>query len=357
MLVTVINAEPRALAHGWEPGRVDMYKALTSLLMAVFLLAGMNGCSREGEQGIVKQREKLTLAVTPWPASAPIYVAYENGYFEDEAIDLTLQSYSSGHLGLAAMLSGKTDLATAGETPIAIAAVDGKPIVVIATSCEIDRAIRIIGRKDKGISAPQDLKGKRIGVVSGTTADFFLHIYLTTSYIDLQEVQVVNLEADKLVDALLEGHVDAVSTWWPYTLVLLDNLGANGLALQDPDIYTMTWDMVATEDFVRRDPECIRRFLRAMIRADRFIAEQPAQARVICLRYIGTYSPLFEKEWTEYRFTLELDQSLILNMEDQARWMFDIQGAEDQRPPNFMDFIYAEGLKSVRPESVRIPGK
>lgn len=342
---------------GQVRGRDDMYRAFALLLMVVFLLIGMFGCSRKDEQGASEKIKKITLAVTPWPASAPIYVAHEKGYFKDEALDLTLQTYLSGHLGIDAVLSGKADLATAGETPIVRAAVEDRPLAVIATICEIDRAILIIGRKDKGISAPQDLKGKRIGVVAGTTSDFFLHIYLTTSYIDPKEIRIVNLSTDKVAGALLIGEVDAVSTWSPHTIVLRDKLGSNGIVLHDPNIYTMTWDIAATKDFVKKNPEGIKRFLRAILRAHRFITEQPDETRAICSIHIGADNPLFEREWTDYRFTVKLDQSLLLNMEDQARWMSNREGGGDRRPPNFMDFIDTEGLKAVSPEAVWIIGK
>jgi NitT/TauT family transport system substrate-binding protein len=330
-----------------------MYRAFVLLLIIVFC---MTGCSRKEEQGS-SEHKKLTIAVTAWPASAAFYVAHEKGYFKDEGLDATLQQNLSGHLGLDAVFSGKADLATAGETPIARAVIDGKPLAVIATVCEIDRAILIIARKDIGISSRDDLRGRRIGVVAGTTADFFLQIYLATSYIDPKDVRVVNLTTDKVVDALLNGEVDAVSTWAPHTVLLRDKLGGNAVVLHDPSIYTMTWDIVATQDFVKKNPECIKRLLRAIVRANQFIAEQPSDTRAICSKHIGADSPLFEREWADYGFTVELDQSLVLNLEDQARWISKRGGVGDRKAINFMDFIDAEGLKAVKPEAVTITGK
>jgi len=52
-----------------------------------------------------------------------------------------------------------------------------------------------------------------------------------------------------------------------------------------------------------------------------------------------------------------LDQSLILNLEDQARWMLKREAGSAGRIPNFMDSIYAEGLKAADPAAVKITGK
>ena len=327
------------------------------LIVLAFLLNGMIGCGPKEEKSAPKQLEKITIAVTPWPASAPIYVAHEKGYFRNEGLDATLHSYISGHLGLDAVLSGKVDLATCGDTPIARAVVDGKPVAVAATISEIGRAIRIIARKDRAIFTPKDLRGKKIGLARGTTADFFLHTYLAVTYINPKDVQVVNIATDKLVDALLKGEVDAVSTWSPFTLVLLERFGSNAVVLDQPSIYIMTWNITVTQQFAKTSPERIKKFLRAIIRANRFIKEHPDEARTISAKHIGTDSPLYEREWPDYDFTAKLGQSLILNLEDQARWMINEEVARGRRPPDFMDYIYTDALEAVQPGAVTIAGR
>lgn len=325
---------------------------LAAMLVAV-VFSTVIGCSPKEQPGHL---EKITLAVTPWPASAAVYIAQEKGYFREEGLEVILHDYMSGHLGLNAMLSGKEDLATAGESPISRAAVQGKPVAVVATICEIDQAILIIARKDKGIASLSDLKGKRIGLAATSAADYFLHVYLTTNGMNPRDIRIINMEPDKAVAALLKGDIDAVSTWAPHTVVLRDRLGDNALVLGDPGLYIMTWNLVAAPDYLKSNPERVGKLLRAIVKANRFIINHPDEARAVSRQYTGTDSPFYEKEWKNYRFLTLLDQSLILNMEDQARWMIKREGIRS-RIPNFLDIIYAEGLKSVQPGAVRIAGK
>ena len=119
--------------------------------------------------------------VFPWPGSTSLYVANEKGFFKDEGLDVSFQVYPSGHLALADMLDDKSDLATATETPIARAALNGRPVAVAATIAEISRGIELIARKERGIARVEDLKGKTVGVTRGSNAEFFLHVLLTTS--------------------------------------------------------------------------------------------------------------------------------------------------------------------------------
>jgi NitT/TauT family transport system substrate-binding protein len=328
----------------------------TLLFVAAVVVAAPAGCSREGGEDASGKREKIILAVVPWPGSASLFVAHENGYFRDEGLDVTFHSYISGHLGLDAVLSGQADFATAGDTPVARAAIEAKPVMVIATLCDIDRAIVIVARKDRGISSAKDLVGKKVGVVKGTTADFFLNIFLTTSYIPPGDVRIINLAADEVVDALVKGKVDAVSTWSPHTILAADKLGDNAVIFDDPSIYRMTWNIVSSKEFVARNPQRIKKVLAAIVRANGLIKARPGDAKALCLKYMGAETSIDEREWKTYEFTAALNESLILNLEDQARWMIK-SGVGGNKVPNFMNFIYTDGLRAIQPEAVGIIGK
>jgi ABC-type nitrate/sulfonate/bicarbonate transport system substrate-binding protein len=326
------------------------------LFAAAVVVPGPAGCSREDGEDASGKGGKVIMAVTPWPGSASLYLAQEEGYFKDKGLDVSLHSYISGHLGLDAVLSGQADFATAGDTPIARAAIEGKPVMVIATLCDVDRAIVIVARKDRGISAAKDLVGKKVGVVKGTTADFFLNIFLTTSYISPEKVRITNLQPDEVVDALVKGEVDAVSTWSPHTIVAARKLGENAVILEDPTVYRMTWNIITSREFVTRYPERIKKVLAAIITANEFIDERTGDAQALCSKYMGGDGSICEREWGSYNFTAALDESLILNLEDQARWMIK-SGVGGNTIPNFMNFIYTDGLKAVEPEAVGITGK
>ena len=65
----------------------------------------------------------------------------------------------------------------------------------------------------------------------------------------------------------------------------------------------------------------------------------------------GTYT---DAVWPEPQFSLSLDQSLIAAMEDEARWMIKNNLTTEKQVPNFLDYIYEDGLKAINPEAVNI---
>ena len=58
--------------------------------------------------------------------------------------------------------------------------------------------------------------------------------------------------------------------------------------------------------------------------------------------------------WQQNQFSLTLDQSLVLAMEDEARWMIANNLTNATAVPDFRQYIYTDGLESVRPGSVNI---
>lgn len=326
-------------------------------LLVFFLLVFTHVTYAQGYRSAPGQVERFTVAAPLRPSATPIYVGIDKGYFKEEGLDVTLLPVETGEKGLNALLFGQADAAGAAPTPIAQSAVRGDRIAVIATIAEIREANVIIAKKGGGIAGPGDLRGKTVAVPQGTGAAFFLHIYLVAHYINPAEVRIVDIAPEKIVDALLEDQVEAVCTWSPYKLMLLEKLGANAVVLADPDLYLQTINLVTTRDLAARSPERIEKFLRGVVRADNFIKENPRESRAIMAKRIGIESDLYEREWSHYNFTAVLEQRLVLNLEDQARWILRQEAHASKEFPNFMDFIDAEPLKAVHPPAVRIIGK
>lgn len=301
-------------------------------------------------------QEKTVIAAEPSPFSAPLYVALRMGFFAAEGLDAVLRPAASAPEALDALLSGRAEFAAAAEAPLARAAVEGKPLAVVATVARSYRALRIVARRSRGIGAPGDLRGKRIGFGRGGPGEFFLYGFLVGARVRPAEIDWVELEPDQAAAALLTVQVDAVSAAPPFTLLLEDALGKEAVVLKDPDLAQVSASVVVARGTAQRSPERIRRFLKAVIRASQFTREHPADARAACAKDVGVDAGRLEREWSGYSFAVQLDQGLVLNLEDQARWILERRGAA-AAAPNFLDFIDAQFLGAVDPQAMRIAGR
>jgi ABC-type nitrate/sulfonate/bicarbonate transport system substrate-binding protein len=298
--------------------------------------------------------EKITIAYTNNLNPALVHIAFAKGFFKEEGLEATPQPHAFGKPALQAVLEGKADMATAADTPIMFAVMDGRKIAILAVIETSDRNSGIVARMDRGISKPSDLKGKTIAVTRGTTSDYFAETFLIVQGIGRKQVTIIDLKPDEMAAALATGKVDAASAWNPLLTQLQKDLGNKGLAFYGETIYTEAFCVAAGQDFVKQHPGAVRKVLRALIKAEAFLKKHPEESRRLVAGFIKADKALLDEIWDIYNFRVTLDQSLLVNLEEQTRWSIKNRLTQRRDMPNYLDFIDADGLRVVKPEAVRI---
>jgi ABC-type nitrate/sulfonate/bicarbonate transport system substrate-binding protein len=299
-------------------------------------------------------REKITIAYSTASNAVLVYIAFAKGYFAEEGLDAVPQPHAFGKLALNAVVEGKADLATVADTPIVFAVMKGEKITTLAVIQTSNRDNAIVARKDRGIAKPAGLRGKNIGVPLGTNADFFLYSLLLDHDVKREQVTLVDMKPDEMAAALDQGKVDAVSTFNPTIKQLERQLGKHGIVFFGESLYTETICIAAMQEYPRKNPEAVKKFLRALIKAELFVQQNDKEARNLVAEFIKIDRAVLDEIWDVFTFRVALDQALLVNFEDQTRWVLKNKLAPRKTMPNYLDCIYADGLYSVKPEGVRI---
>ena len=324
---------------------------LLILLIPTFILCSTS-CKKENI--VVDSPEKITIAYSTAVNAIVMYIAFAKGYLAEEGLDATPQPHAFGKLALDAVLDVQADLATVADTPIVLAVMNGKKITMLAVIQTSNRDNAIVARRDRGIASPSDLKAKRIGVKLGTAAEFFAEAFLLAHDIDRASVKFIDMKPDEMAAALGTGRVDAVSIFNPTLNLLEKELGNKGAVFFGESIYTETFCLAAMQDYVKKHPETIKKVLRALIRAETFIQQNPEEARRIVADFIKIDKLLLDQIWPIWTTKITLDQALLVDLEDQTRWALKKRMAADNDMPNYLDFIYVDALLAVKHEAVRI---
>ena len=140
-----------------------------------------------------------------------IWLSEESRYFRGQGIDLNLQAYPSGKRALAAMMSGREELAATAETPFVIASFQRDDLRLYATMGQSDNEIRVLARRDHGIDKPADLRGKSIATQEESAVHFFLSSFLLYHQLDEADTRIRFLPAEALPDALANGEINVIS--------------------------------------------------------------------------------------------------------------------------------------------------
>lgn len=331
-----------------------MCKTILSILLIASLMACEKPATQNFASGAAATLQKITVAYTFQPQSTLVHIAVAQGYFAEQGLQVQAQMHQFGKPALQAVLENQADFATVAETPIMFAILKGEKIAVIANIESSTQNNAVVARVDAGIVHPGELKGKRVAFTPGTTGDFFLDSLLTANGLTRRDITPVELKPAEMQEAILSKKVDALSTWnYPLTQIKRA-LGKAGVSFYDEQIYTETFNIASRQDFVKKNPETVRRFLRALIKAENFVAKNPQLAQSVLSSAIKVEQELIADVWNSFNYSVVLDQTLLITLEDETRWAIKNKLTAQTVMPDYLSYIHQDSLKEIRPESVKL---
>lgn len=299
-------------------------------------------------------REPLTLGLAREPLAALAMIAREQGYFADAGLEVSVKEYKSGQLALAGFLTGETAVATTADIPIAFESLLRQDFGIIGTIGSSDNEPRLVARKDRGINEPADLRGKRIATQRASAVHFFLHMYLLQNGLTTSDIELSFLKPDELVQALVDGRIDAFSMREPYVSQAMKALDGQGLVFAKPGLYRKTFNVVATKELLQDRPQVARKVLAALLRAERFAIEQPQAAVAIVAKGLGAPPAEVAGLWADASLKVSLDQSLLAGLEDEAQWIMSSKLTHVSQAPSYLELLHLDALKAVDPILVSV---
>jgi ABC-type nitrate/sulfonate/bicarbonate transport system substrate-binding protein len=297
--------------------------------------------------------EPLRLAVSATPLCLPIFVADKLNYFADEGLNLQLQDMVGGHRAMQALLDGHADLATASETVLVFNSFKSRQFAVLGSFVSSNKDSKIIVRAGAGIAQWQDMPGKRIGTVLGAASHYFLDTSLLAAGLDPRAMKVQQAQPETMAEQLKRGELDALSIWEPFPFKILQTVPGSRV-LPSSISYRLSFNLVADQALIGARDDELARLLRALDRAERFIANKPAEAQALLRERLKLDQGFIDWIWPSYQYRLSLDQALLASLEAQARWAQREGHVAGERPPNYLALIYSKPLRQVAPAAVSL---
>lgn len=223
-----------------------------------------------------EEPELLNIATTPHIAATVIWAADEMGFFAEENIEVETTSFPAMAPAIAALASGDIDISYMGVGVHALAAKGQAKIFVMNNLSYGDY---FIGNKEKGITDLESLKGKVIAVPKGSTGDMLVTMVLQKNGFNVDDFEIVNMDAAGIVAAMTSGKVDACGIWEPFVTDISTALGDNAVILGRGEEYADDIAFIgsygASEKMFNEKRDTLVRFTRAYIKASDYLAENP----------------------------------------------------------------------------------
>ncbi len=259
------------------------------LLLAMSLAAGFallpSGCSGSKKSDGPTELKVAYLGLT---CEAPIFVAYEKGFFEEEGLDVELvkTDWKALREGLS---TGRFD---ANHTLIMylLQAIETKADVKITggihTGC-----LRLQASAKSDIKTVADFKGKKVGVPTHLQSPphMFAARVLAANDMDpsldptatQKDVEWKAMPPGDLEKALKDGRVDGIATTDPIGTILLGKGIVRTIADQAEDApYRDEYccAAVVSGELARKNPKAAAKVTRALLKAARWVQENPTAA-------------------------------------------------------------------------------
>jgi len=166
----------------------------------------------------------LVIGYLPVMGYAPLFVAVEKGYLQEQGLEYELQSFRSGSFMIAPMSTGLIDVG-AGETGTALfnaidQEFDLRVVAALGSQPEGYGAVPLLVRRDlldsEGVTGPADLKGRRVAVnVERGMAEYLLAEALASVSLTVDDVELIALPFPEMPAALENGALDAAILPYP----------------------------------------------------------------------------------------------------------------------------------------------
>lgn len=301
---------------------------------------------------LVKEVSNVSIAVSRTPLSAPIYIADSLGYFTAAGLNVELIEANGGNLTFELMRDGTADFATSSDSVIMFNGFKQHDFENLATFVQSAHDVKVLTKSSSAIRSAKDLKGKTVAIIKGSASEYFLDMFLAIEGIEISNVVLVDLPADEMSSALENNMVDAIVVWEPFAYQTTKNLGDEAVLLSSSNLYELTFNLLAKTKTTADNPIATVKVITALKQAVDYINAHETEAQDLLKARLGLDQQFIEWIWRDYLYDISLNRSLILSLENEARWAIS-RGLTDRTAiPDYRQFMNPEPLMTVSPYSV-----
>lgn len=233
------------------------------LLLAVLGLIG-TGCGDEDSKGggaPESGSRKVRVALEP-AANAPIFIGRAQELFSKRGLEVEFIRFDSGPAIFPALRSKSVDVADFSTIAMAVAKSQGIDVKVFDVIYDLSTTNQLLVPPDADFKAVEDLRGKKVGAVKGSSAYYGLERALAKNGLTLDDIEYVELDPTSILPAFNKGDVDAVYAYAPQSSTLVGR-GARPLISNADTGAGGSEVWVARSEWLRENPEAAKLLVQA----------------------------------------------------------------------------------------------
>ncbi|PKQ28085.1 MAG: nitrate ABC transporter substrate-binding protein [Candidatus Anoxymicrobium japonicum] len=232
------------------------------------------------------------------------YVAREKGFFTEQGLDIREGgAFNAGPEEMSAFSAGELDIGYVGMAScVTFASQNMADVKIVAQANANGSSIMVRPGLDAGdVSA---LRGRTVAIPGmSTLEDFLLRTALQKAGVDPVGVNIIVVKPPEMISALATAQVDATIACEPYPSMA--HAQKAGRVLENS---SKIWPrhpccvVVADAAFMDRNPDAVRRFVAAHVKATEYIKKNIAEASSMAHLFTGQESAVVNSAMKNIRF-------------------------------------------------------
>ncbi len=245
-------------------------------VLVLFALVLLTACSSNDVQEIKLAEVTRSVFYTPQ------YVAIEKGFFEDEGLEVDLQTTWGGDKTMTALLSDNADIALVGsETSIYVYGQDASDIVINFAQLTQTDGTFLVAKSEKPNFTWEDTKenvflGQRKGGMPQMVGEYVLKQHNIDPHNDLELLQ--NIDFANIPSAFVSGDAEYVQLFEPTASIFEQEGKGHVIASFGEESGLIPYTVFMTKDsFIKENEDVVKTFTKAIYKAQQWVDETDAE--------------------------------------------------------------------------------
>lgn len=259
--------------------------AILVIIIIIFLGIFFRFTCNKPPAGPEIQQITIMMPFIPQIQWAAYYAAKDNGYYNDEGLNIEIQYSTKGSAGpIEQLVVGKVDFILTDRESVIMARSKDLDIVAVYP-IEPANVFYIVSEKGKNIIEPSDLIGRKIGLISSASGAYSnLLVILRLSDLDISDIEIIQA-GTAVVPAFLEGKFDAAAIHLSQKLLIEEKIPDLNIISASDYTDMSSGHIVVNQSLVESNPELIEKFLRATKKGLEYAVKNPDEAVEIYISF------------------------------------------------------------------------
>jgi NitT/TauT family transport system substrate-binding protein len=297
-----------------------MFAVTRRVLAGCLAMIGVLALAQEASGA---EKVSVRLSYTPFAAHIPVYVAKAKGYFEKAGLDVDILPGRGSTFAAMTVGAGKEEFGIADAASVLAARAKGVPIIAVS-NIQQDNGVAWIATEKSGITKVEDLKGRNVGILPGSTTTIFLQALMKKHGLTLDDVKPITWRPGTDLPLLLEGKIDSEATVYNNEVI--------AWRIEHPELKLRVWPMaslgfdtpgyalVTSEELAKKNPKMVKDFNIATLKGMDYAVGHPNEAVDILVQAAPELKANVESEKWKEMVPATSSSSVPPGGLDRAKW-------------------------------------